>query len=155
MYPQYGELRPISGWDRSVSLGHPCKFERVMHLGSVTARHSSSGRQPNFAALNKGRHLYSAGRPSRWALAHILVPDEPILEENFWGKWHRFVWTVYYSCDPFICVKALKKTQRKIFAEPHPVLFHQMTPDRRSPSYFCRFSSPSTHGICMLHYTGY
>jgi len=21
--------------------------------------------------LNRGRHLYSAGRPSRWALAHI------------------------------------------------------------------------------------
>jgi len=33
----------------------------------------SSGRQPNFAALNRGRHLYSAGRPSRWALAHFLV----------------------------------------------------------------------------------
>jgi len=32
---------------------------------------SSSGRQPNFAALNRGRHLYSAGRPSGWALAHI------------------------------------------------------------------------------------
>jgi len=32
---------------------------------------SSSWRQPNFAALNRGRHLYSAGRPSRWALAHI------------------------------------------------------------------------------------
>ena len=29
--------------------------------------------QPNFAALNRGRHLYSAGRPTRWALAHILV----------------------------------------------------------------------------------
>ena len=40
-------------------------------LGSVTARHSSSRRQPNFAVLNRGRHLYSAGRPSRWALAHI------------------------------------------------------------------------------------
>jgi len=25
------------------------------------------------AALNGGRHLYSAGRPSRWALAHIVV----------------------------------------------------------------------------------
>jgi len=25
------------------------------------------------AALNRGRHLYSAERPSRWALAHILV----------------------------------------------------------------------------------
>jgi len=32
---------------------------------------SISGRQPNFAALNRGRHLYSAGRSSRWALAHI------------------------------------------------------------------------------------
>ena len=36
------------------SLGHPCKFQRVSHLGSVTARHSSSGRQPNFAALSRG-----------------------------------------------------------------------------------------------------
>ena len=25
------------------------------------------------AALNRGRHLYLAGRPPRWALAHILV----------------------------------------------------------------------------------
>ena len=32
---------------------------------------SSSGRQPNFAALNRGRHLCSPGRPSGWALAHI------------------------------------------------------------------------------------
>jgi len=37
------------------------------------ARYSSRRRQPNFAALNRWRHLYSAGRPSRWALAHILV----------------------------------------------------------------------------------
>jgi len=34
-------------WDRFVSLGHPCKFQRVSRLGNVTARHSSSGRQPN------------------------------------------------------------------------------------------------------------
>jgi len=27
------------------------------------------------AALNRGHHLCSAGRPSRWALAHILVLD--------------------------------------------------------------------------------
>jgi len=64
---QYGELRPTSGWDHFVSLGHPSKFQRLSHLGSVTARYSSSGRQPNFAMLNKGRHRYSAGRPSRWA----------------------------------------------------------------------------------------
>ena len=72
MSSQYGELRPTSGWDPFVSLGHPCKFQLVSRLGSVTARHSNSGRQPNFAALNRGRHLCSAGRPSRWALAHIL-----------------------------------------------------------------------------------
>jgi len=51
--------------------GEPLQISTVSRLGSVTARHSSSGRQPNFAALNRGRHLYSAGRPSRWALAHI------------------------------------------------------------------------------------
>jgi len=69
MSPQYGELRPTNGWDRSGSLRHPCKFQQASHPGSVTA----SGCQPNFAALNRGRHLCSAGRPSRWALAHILV----------------------------------------------------------------------------------
>jgi len=58
------------------SLRHPSKFERVSRLGSVIARHSSSGRQPNFARLNRGRHLCSAGRPSRWALTHILVVSD-------------------------------------------------------------------------------
>ena len=55
------------------SLGHPCKFQRVSSLGGITAWHSGSGRQPNFAALNRGRHLHSAGRQSRWALGHILI----------------------------------------------------------------------------------
>jgi len=55
------------------SLRHPCKFQRASRLGTITARYSSSGRQPYFAALNRGRHVYSAGRPSRWALAYILV----------------------------------------------------------------------------------
>jgi len=71
MSSQYGELRSTSGWDLLASLGHPCKFQRLSRLGSVIARHSSSGRQPYFAALKTGRHLCSAGRPSRWALAHI------------------------------------------------------------------------------------
>ena len=39
MSSQYGELRPTSGWDRFVSLGHPTKFQLVSRLGSVTARH--------------------------------------------------------------------------------------------------------------------
>ena len=43
------------------------------YTGSVTARPSSNGRQPNFVALSRGRQVYSAGRPSRWVLAHILL----------------------------------------------------------------------------------
>jgi len=50
---------------------------------SVIATHSSSVRQPKFAAwdnkriygtfASRSRHLYSAGRPSCWASAHIVV----------------------------------------------------------------------------------
>ena len=40
------------------SLGHTCKFQHLSRLGSVTARHTSSGRQPDFAVLDRGRHLY-------------------------------------------------------------------------------------------------
>jgi len=45
------------------------------YIGSVTARQSSSGRHRvrQTAAFDRGRHLYSAGRPSRWSSAHILV----------------------------------------------------------------------------------
>ena len=36
---QYGELRPTRGWDWSGSFRHPCKFQRLSRLGSVTAWH--------------------------------------------------------------------------------------------------------------------
>ena len=61
----------------------PCLF---LYWQRYCPRHSSSRRQPNFAAWCKewnywtfacrGRHLYSAGRPSRWASAQILVAAE-------------------------------------------------------------------------------
>ena len=142
MSPQYGELRPNSGWDRFVSLGHTSKCQRVSRLAFVTAATSLTRGQPNFARclavswlvhyiytfggscpltefcpvqnslcsmskscvrlywqryctalqqrllsarlcgvvqgmelrnFRRRRHLYSAGRPSRWASAHILV----------------------------------------------------------------------------------
>jgi len=49
------------------------------YIGSVTAWHLSSGSQRNFAAWYKEWNYgnftdgatYMAGRPSRWALAHI------------------------------------------------------------------------------------
>jgi len=55
-----------------VSLGHTSKFQLVSRLGSITERHSSSGRQPNFVALNRGRHLYSAAAITL-GTGHILV----------------------------------------------------------------------------------
>ena len=47
------------------------------YIGTVTARH---GRQPNCGVVEgielqnfrKGRHLYSAGRPSRWANIYLV-----------------------------------------------------------------------------------
>jgi len=57
------------------SFGHPSKFQRVSRLGSVTVRHSNSGRQSNFAALNRGHRLYSAGIGigAHFSSVHLLV----------------------------------------------------------------------------------
>ena len=43
------------------------------------------------AALNRGRHLYLAGRPSRWALAHILVFVffPPQIFRHSWADFHE------------------------------------------------------------------
>ena len=60
MSPQYGELRPTSGWDRSGSLRHPCKFQRVSCLGSITGRH--------LVVCVSQTLQHWTGRPSRWAL---------------------------------------------------------------------------------------
>jgi len=60
------QIRPI--------VHNPCKFQPVSRLGSVTARHYLVVGVSQTAALNTGRHIYSTGRPSRWALSHILVP---------------------------------------------------------------------------------
>ena len=74
MSSQYGELRPHYRLRSIRQFGSP----HLISTGFASWQryctiHSSTGRQPNFAALNTGSHLYSAGRPSGWALAHILV----------------------------------------------------------------------------------
>ena len=72
MSPQYGELRLPSGWDRFGSLGHPYKFQRVSRLDSVTARYSSSGRQPNCGVEQRTPPIFGRATMTL-ALAHTLV----------------------------------------------------------------------------------
>ena len=69
MFPQYGELRPTS--DSFREFWAPQLLSTASASWQRYCKACSSGRQLNFAALNRGRHLCSAGRPSRWALTHI------------------------------------------------------------------------------------
>jgi len=78
MSSQYGELRPINGWDRLASLGHHSKFQLVSRLGFVILAIWST-------SFYRGRHVYLAGRPSRWASAHILV----FLAKHWLTGWHH------------------------------------------------------------------
>jgi len=81
IYTFWGLLPPDGILPRAKFTLHPSLA--FSYIGSVrpTARHCSSGRQPNCGVVQgmklqnfrRGRHLYSAGRPSRWASAHILV----------------------------------------------------------------------------------
>jgi len=51
--------------------GTPANFNGSLVLAALLRGTLVVGVSQTFAALNRGRHLYSAGRPSRWALAHI------------------------------------------------------------------------------------
>jgi len=60
---------PLAAEIGAVVWDTPANFNGFRVLAALL--HGTLGRQPNFASLNKGRQLYSAGRPSCWALAHI------------------------------------------------------------------------------------
>ena len=59
------EIDPVV-WGTPVNFNGFCVLEALLHGSQVVGVSQT-------VALNRGRHLYSAGRPSRWALAHILV----------------------------------------------------------------------------------
>jgi len=63
--PPAAEIGPVV-W------GTPANFNGFRVLAALLhGTAETRERQPNFAALNRGRHLYSSGWPSRSALAHI------------------------------------------------------------------------------------
>ena len=64
-------FRPLAAEIGPVVWGTPANFNGFRVFAALL--HGT----PNFAALNRGRHLYLPGRPSRWASAHILVSATP------------------------------------------------------------------------------
>ena len=76
MSPQYGEIPPTNGWDRLASLRSPI-LAALAYCTTLQQRVSAKlcGVVQGMELQNfrRGRHLYSAGRPSRWASVHILV----------------------------------------------------------------------------------
>jgi len=53
--------------------GTPANFNGFRVLAALLHGTRVVGVSQKFASSNRGRHLHSAERPSRWALAHILV----------------------------------------------------------------------------------
>ena len=70
MFPQYGELRPLAAEIVSLVWVTPGNFNGFRVFAALLHGTLAVGVSQT-AALNRGRHLYSAWRPSRWALAHI------------------------------------------------------------------------------------
>jgi len=70
MSSQYGELGPLAAEIASLVWGTPGNFNGFRILAALLHSTLVVGVSQT-AALNRGRHLYSAGQPSRWALAHI------------------------------------------------------------------------------------
>jgi len=90
--------------------GTPANFNGFCVLAALLHGTLAVGRQPNFAALNRRRHLYSAGR--RWASSTFLV----VIMEQFVllkcseifrvgqrhflvAVWHHYNITVLQSAD--------------------------------------------------------
>ena len=69
---QYGERRPLMAEICWRVWGTPAHFNGFRVLAALLHGTQVVGVNQT-AALNRGRHLYSAGRPPRWALAYILV----------------------------------------------------------------------------------
>jgi len=77
MSPQYGELRHTSGWHRLTSLGYPCKYQLVLRLGSVTARHLVVGVSQTLRRWSEGATYIRQGdyHVGHWPtfLVHVEV----------------------------------------------------------------------------------
>ena len=92
MLLQYCELRPTNSWDLLASLGHPSKFQRVSRLGSVTARHSSSGRQPNCGVEQREPPIFGRAAITLGIGPHSKLHMDSIYQNT--AAMYRFICTI-------------------------------------------------------------
>jgi len=60
------------------------------------------------ASLNRGRNLYSVGRPSRWALAHISSFEMPSVLWHRWLDVRKSIWPVkieWWGAGVIMCLQ--------------------------------------------------
>jgi len=106
---QYGELRPTSGWDWLVSLGHPSKFQWFSRRGFITAPTSLNGGRSNFARvlavcwagtlyIHFRRHLPLSG-----ILLRAVFTLHPSLAFSYIGR--VTAWHVSSRHQPNCCVQ--------------------------------------------------
>ena len=110
-----GNFGPLSAENVSLVWGTPANFNwfRVLAAllyGTLLVDISQT------AALNRGRHLYSAGRPSRWALAHVSSFIVCFIFYNFHVNMGYFNTTIH---EPFILftTKVEKKFLNKLYLQ--------------------------------------
>jgi len=130
---------PLTAEISSGVWGTPANFNGFPILAALL-HGNTSGRQPNFAALNRGCHLYSARRPSRLALVHILV----IYVLRGW----KFLVTLRYSIT--FCVKMVKsaKSYQRILFE---VTFFEVFMSIKLHIQFQSYTNHTLGGCCKLY----
>ena len=107
--------------------GTPANFNGFRVLACVTARHSSSGRQPNFAALNRRRHLqyiqqgsHHVGHWFTLYLCYVLFSFTPCNGSYFKVDYCVHCCSVRWSID-----------RGQMCFRFHPLRFHTSTPSFR------------------------
>jgi len=91
MSSQYGELRPANGWDLLTSLGHSCKFQLILHLGSVTARHLVVGVSETLQRWTEGATCIQQGD-------HHVGHWPTFLVKNTSSCWSNLLFQLVESC---------------------------------------------------------
>ena len=143
-------------------MGHPGNFNGFRVLAALLHGTLAVG-VTQTAALNRGRHLDSAGRPSRWALAHISSVSRCI---SHCAKLTRNTCLILRS-DKLECqgqkskVKVTRDKKRAVHSQ-HPPRYGrngtpslQRTPRKQTRPLYCCSAEGCLRGMRALGLAGY